>query len=370
MAFSRRPRRFSVSASLLVAAVIVILATPLVQAQTPRVILRVADTTAWPGQQNAVIAVYMDNFFPDIVTGFDITLRLGSPDIMEFKVDTVQEVFNRYFQCQEWDGDSCLNWIEVDSTQAYDSSSSEIIDVVKGNVDTSGTLCSGWEYMRVQSESGDGLDMRITGTADWFGAPFTPGISPQQGGVLFKVLGDVYDIADTIEDRTVVIGIEHGFFDDLIVSGEDGSAIGMYTREVIDSNCYLCTQWAGDSCLNWERKSMPPWDWCDVDTIDQAYLDTNEVVPIGGALTVLNPSGCCNGIRGNANNDPEDKVNISDVTFLTTYLFGIPSGPPPECLEEGNANGDPEEKTNISDVTYLINYLFGIPNGPPPPACP
>lgn len=87
-----------------------------------------------------------------------------------------------------------------------------------------------------------------------------------------------------------------------------------------------------------------------------------EIGPCGG--------GCCLGSRGNANNDPEDKVNISDVTFMTAYLFGIPAGPAPVCQEEGNANGDPDEKINISDVTFLTAYLFGIPAGPSPPACP
>ena len=79
---------------------------------------------------------------------------------------------------------------------------------------------------------------------------------------------------------------------------------------------------------------------------------------------------CCQGIRGNANGDPDDKVNISDVAYLLAYMFGIPSGPAPPCLEEGNANGDIDEKTNISDVSYLLAYMFGIPTGPAPPVCP
>ena len=79
---------------------------------------------------------------------------------------------------------------------------------------------------------------------------------------------------------------------------------------------------------------------------------------------------CCLGITGNANNDFEDKVNISDVSYLLEYLFGIPSGSPPACPAEGNANGDPDIKTNISDVSYLLAYLFGIPTGPEPKPCP
>ena len=79
---------------------------------------------------------------------------------------------------------------------------------------------------------------------------------------------------------------------------------------------------------------------------------------------------CCEGYRGNANGDYDDKVGISDVSYLMSYLFGIPPGLPPPCPEEANANGDADESINISDVTYLLDYLFGIPAGPLPPPCP
>ncbi|MDH4157324.1 MAG: thrombospondin type 3 repeat-containing protein [candidate division Zixibacteria bacterium] len=95
---------------------------------------------------------------------------------------------------------------------------------------------------------------------------------------------------------------------------------------------------------------------------DQADADANGM---GDAC-----EGCCLALRGNANGDPEDKTNISDVSYLLAWLFGIPSGPAPACPEEANANGDTEEKVNISDVSYLLSYLFGIPIGPDPPACP
>ena len=81
-------------------------------------------------------------------------------------------------------------------------------------------------------------------------------------------------------------------------------------------------------------------------------------------------SSCCKGVRGNANGDIEDKVNISDVSYLLAFLFGIPTGPEPACWEEASANGDIDEKVNVSDVSYLLAYLFGIPSGPEPPACP
>ena len=79
---------------------------------------------------------------------------------------------------------------------------------------------------------------------------------------------------------------------------------------------------------------------------------------------------CCINIRGNANGDGDDFVNISDVTYLVDHLFGVPLGPIPPCPNEGNANGDEDGFVNISDVTYLVDHLFGVPLGDPPPACP
>ena len=84
----------------------------------------------------------------------------------------------------------------------------------------------------------------------------------------------------------------------------------------------------------------------------------------------ITPSSCCLGIRGNANNDPDDKTNVADVSYLVAWLFGIPSGTERVCIEEANANGDVGEAANISDVSYLVAWLFGIPSGPAPGACP
>ncbi len=106
-------------------------------------------------------------------------------------------------------------------------------------------------------------------------------------------------------------------------------------------------------------------DWhdnCNKWNPDQA--DSNED-GVGDAC-----DGCCVGIRGNANGDEFEDVNVSDITYLVDYLFGIPLGPAPECKEEGNANGDENDDVNVSDITYLVDYSFGIPLGPAPPACP
>ncbi|MDH4158016.1 MAG: S8 family serine peptidase, partial [candidate division Zixibacteria bacterium] len=58
-------------------------------------------------------------------------------------------------------------------------------------------------------------------------------------------------------------------------------------------------------------------------------------------------------------------VNISDVSYLVAFLFGIPTGPPPIPFVAGDQNGD--GKVNVSDVSYLVAYLFASGS---PPNCP
>ncbi|MCK4633074.1 MAG: hypothetical protein KAT79_07355, partial [candidate division Zixibacteria bacterium] len=78
-------RRSTILLSSLLLIVILTLTTSSANAE-PRVAVRVGDTTALPGQQNTVISVYMDNNFSSqtVVTGFEMSIRLGFPDIMEF----------------------------------------------------------------------------------------------------------------------------------------------------------------------------------------------------------------------------------------------------------------------------------------------
>jgi hypothetical protein len=80
-------------------------------------------------------------------------------------------------------------------------------------------------------------------------------------------------------------------------------------------------------------------------------------------ITLLLPSsGCCTGIRGNANNAGD--ITIQDLTYLVNYLFR--KGSAPICIDEANVNG--VGAITVSDLTYLVQYLFN--QGPTPAACP
>ena len=137
---------------------------------------------------------------------------------------------------------------------------------------------------------------------------------------------------------------------------------GNYYPEATDA-CNWCATWCA------AHPGCPDCS-CAHSHCFNCYLKGKAFWWLMAKLVGWSPVVDCIGLRGNANGDPDDKINVSDITYLVAFLFGIPSGPAPACLEEGNANGDTEEKINISDITYLVAYLFGIPSGPAPPACP
>ena len=80
--------------------------------------------------------------------------------------------------------------------------------------------------------------------------------------------------------------------------------------------------------------------------------------------------GGCIGNRGNVDGDPNETVDVADLSYLIDHLFKSPPGPPPPCPLEGNVDGDPNNQIGVSDVIYLIDYIFGNPYGPAPPVCP
>ena len=65
---------------------------------------------------------------------------------------------------------------------------------------------------------------------------------------------------------------------------------------------------------------------------------------------------CCIDLTGNVDNDPEELVDLGDLTKLIDYLF-ISFGEP-DCILEANTDGDPDGLVDLGDLTKLIDYLF------------
>lgn len=168
--------------------------------------------------------------------------------------------------------------------------------------------------------------------------------------------------ADTVGFAFLLAPVCSGGFDDysprLRVVAPGFSEVVMTISTRVDP-AYIGKTLCLDSCF------FPPenkWLWA----VDSGFLA--EVLPHWDGPHCFTLVDCCLNARGNANNDNEDKANISDVSYILAFLFGIPTGPEPPCWEEGDVNAD--GKVNISDVTYFLDYLFGIPIGPEPKPCP
>ena len=323
------------------------------QAQ-PELYVQVGSSSAYPNQQNVPISIYMDNY-QDTVVGFNIWLHLDRPDIIEFQRDTVTAYDTSYWRCDSLEGPDC-----VDSTEVVDPDSANFIyvwihDVERGNIDTTGTLVAGWEYVSATSLSGNGTDVNIVGLADYLGGPIHPGIGPQQDTTpLIRLLADVMDMDDTTINRSVNILIQEEFRDHFSFSAPNGVTIGMIDVEVIDTNFYLCTLMVGDECELYEQVSGSPYDSMFIDTFFVPILDTTAVIVVEGSLEVLH------GLCGNINGNSPPAVDVSDLTYIVEYLFG--GGPPPPNPVEADVNCS--GGIDVADLTFMVEYLFG--GGPAP----
>jgi hypothetical protein len=83
-------------------------------------------------------------------------------------------------------------------------------------------------------------------------------------------------------------------------------------------------------------------------------------------------------VRGNADGDAQDELNVTDAIYLLGFLFqgGPPpaiyllgflfqGGPPPPCSDAADTNDD--GALNLTDGIYLLNFLFQGGPSPPPP---
>lgn len=375
-------------ASLLLVIAVILLVAPAAQAQMDSIlIVKVGDTVAYPGEKNSVISIFLSNYNPYEVVGFNLWLQLDRPDLLVFQTDIDSSIDTTrwlcidttefgecidslhvtgdtiFWYCNQADGQgNCTDstMVPADSVHLHDFwylaewdfSYVDTNEIKIGNIDVSGTLIEDWEWSDARSLSGQGTDLNIAGIADLPALPTQPGIAPQVGGLLVKMLADVADIPDTLEDRQVNIMIQYRFLGHFNFSDPDGTSIGIATKEVPDTNYWNCTSWAGSTCLSWTRFPHPPADSMAIEIDTIAYVDTLHVWLYNGSLTILPPlEGICGDINGNMN----EVIDISDLVFLIDYMFMDGPEPEPLWVADLQCSGD---LIDIADLVFLIDFMF------------
>lgn len=316
--------------------------------QDVELVLDVGDTSAYPGEM-VVVPVYLSNF-ADTIAGFNFWVQLDRPDIMEFNTVLAEVVDTSYWQCIYWSGPDCMDSIQVGPSGAWDFLHIDTNEILIGTIDTAGTLVADWEWVDARSLSGTGHDLNVAGIANLPPPPNTPGIPPQQGGMLVKLVGQVYDIPDSMTERTVNIMLQTQFLSHFSFSDPHGNSLGIVCDSIPDTSFWLCTQWAGDVCLNWQRVSGPPYDSISVDGYDiDCHVDTSIAHIFDGSVTVLMPDPP---LYGDA--DCSGSPDIADLVYMVDYMFL--GGPPMPCQE--NVDCDDDDLITVTDLVCLVEWMF------------
>jgi len=107
-------------------------------------------------------------------------------------------------------------------------------------------------------------------------------------------------------------------------------------------------------------------DSCTIRSEENCAAIGGDYLGDGTSCLPENPCTCCQGIRGNADCDPNDDINVADIVFMVRRLFIADF---PCCALEENVDGiiNGNIEFDVADVVYLVNYIFR--GGPAPVAC-
>jgi len=349
-------------------------------AQTPEIFVKVGDTTALPGEQGVLLPVSVSNY-NDSVAGFEFWLQMSRPDVAEFSVASVEIIDTTWWLCVEWSGPECVDSIALAGHHDtlhfqcldYDSLSGctdsmlvtvfdqwdfyhihdadfyhvDTVPASAGGFSIENTLIEDWEYIEARSDHLH--NFRIVAIADMLGGGTVPGFPPVLGGLLVYLSVDIYDIPDTLQDRTV----DFLFVEPPGFATPQGVTIGVGQDTIIvhDTTCWHCIGWTGDSCDAWVQVPLgsPDCDSVYVSVYEDIRPNFDGILTENGSITVIAPA-----LRGDMDGDGQP-ITIADLVYLIQYMFV--GGPPPDPLWTADCDSDGE--ITINDVVCWVNYMFG-----------
>ncbi|RKX23578.1 MAG: hypothetical protein DRP47_12615, partial [Candidatus Zixiibacteriota bacterium] len=301
---------------ILAVAVAVVMVAGSVTAQIPELIIRMHDTTVTTADDEGMLLISMDNYV-DTVAGFALWLMTDRPDVIAFQMESSTIIDTFYWQCLAWSGPDCIDSLMVPEYEEWDWFTIDTNEINVAAFDTTGTLISGWQYVEARSLGGLGYDINVVGIANMISPPYIPGVPPhpQQGGTLIKIpfdiLADPVDPEGEIANVLIARPMDHFGF-----ARPDGTTIGIVYDSILDTTCFVCTQWADEVCLNWVVSPGPDCDSIWVDTVVVPVLDTNVVKIFDGMVTVL--PDCIPIPPGDV--DGDGFYDISELVMLIDYI--------------------------------------------------
>ncbi len=142
----------------------------------------------------------------------------------------------------------------------------------------------------------------------------------------------------------------------ILLGGPDDFDVDFFECNDIYGNDYDFVYCPDPTGINGNISEDPLF--CDTTFVTLGVASISPLLPEhnGCGVNIGNVSiGCyCGDINASGQRD------ISDLTFLVSYMFN--GGPPPDPSWAGDVDGS--GGTDISDVTYYVDYLFG--SGPDP----
>lgn len=289
-----------------VLAVLFLLATASQSRAQLQLELAVDSVIGYPDGQDIEVDVFMNNY-TDTVSGFQLWFQVDKPNMASFQLD----------------------------------------------VDTAGTLISGWEAVSVYSESADQTDLVYFAIAEAYPPYDNTGIPPQMDGPpLLRLRMSVEGNPDPYAEPVIAIMI-NPFPDRFEFVDPSGNDIGRSYQEVIDTNYFICASWSppdSAECLDWVHVPFPPYDSMSIDTSTVLMINYDSVSLHNGSMAIV--PGVCGDIDGSF----DRQVDISDVQRMVDHLFLTLDDLPSPMM--GNADGSPDFMVDIEDLQTVISHLF------------